>query len=361
MLCLAPNLAILAVGRFLQGAAAGCVWVVGLALLAESVGKEKAGQAMGYVALAYSIAALVAPLLGGIVYDRAGYYAVFAMAFGMIGLDIVMRLLLIEKKAASKWLPVEPPVSEPPISEKLPTMQAEINPESQQLDTSIAKKVPPILILLKSRRMQATFFASLVAAMILTAFDVTLPLFVGDTFHWSSLGAGLIFLALLCPAFIQPIYGRLVDKHGPRWIAGAGLLICVAPFVCLRFVTQNSIQHKVLLCALLFVIGLGASLVLAATMTEFTIICTEKERKQPGSMGRGGAFAQSYALFNVSWALGSLIASYWAAGVKEVAGWGTMSWSFALLCGVITIPTCLFVGGSLIKQRRIKNSNRDRK
>lgn len=304
---------------------------------------------MGYVALGYSIAALVAPLLGGIVYNRAGYYAVFAMAFGMIGLDIVMRLLLIEKKVARKWIPVEATLSELQESEKVSTTPAIIEPESQQPEITPAKKVLPILILLKSRRMQATFFASMVAAMILTAFDVTLPLFVEDTFHWSSLGAGLVFLALLSPAFVQPLYGRLVDQHGPRWIAGVGLLICVPPFVCLRFVTKSSIGDKVLLCALLFIIGSGASLVLAATMTEFTIICTEKERKKPGSMGRGGAFAQSYALFNVSWALGSLIASYWAAGIKELAGWGTMGWSFALLCGVVAVPSCLFIGGSLLK------------
>jgi len=371
MLCLANNLPLLIVGRILQGASAGVVWVTGLALLADTVGKKNAGQAMGFVGVAYSSAALLAPLLGGVVYERAGYYAVFAMAFGMIGLDIVLRLLLVEKKAARKWLPQEDDVQmEPrPLSDEQHQTDKHIvtsfappeasntypDPDSAAIDiptahpssSPMAKKLPPMLILLKSRRMQATFSGCAIAALILTAFDTTLPLFVGTTFHWSPVGAGLIFLAPLAPSFIQPVYGRAIDTYGARWPAGLGLLLCVPPFVCLRLVTRNTLAHKVLLCALLALIGLGVALALAATMAEFTYIAAEKERRMPGSMGRGGAYAQSYGLFNVSWAFGSLIGAYWAGGVREAAGFGAMGWSLALLCAVFCVPLLLFVGGSV--------------
>lgn len=345
------------------------VWVVGLALLADTVGKEHAGQSMGYVAMAYSVAALIAPLLGGVVYDKAGYYSVFAMAFGMIALDIFLRLVLIEKKVAKRWLAEpEQSVSMPHLTPASPSVgtaeatgqqepdhkhSADISqstpPEGSTI--TIKRALPPIIILLKSRRMQATFWASTIDAMILTGFDVTLPLFVQDAFHWSSLGAGLIFLAPLSPSFFQPIYGRGVDRFGPRWIASAGLLLCAPPFVCLRFVTYDSVEQKVLFCALLSLIGLGASLTLSATMAEFRLICEEKERKQPGSMGKSGAYAQSYGLFNVSWALGSLVGSYWAGGIKQAAGFGTMGWAFALLCGVFVVPTVFCVGGSIFERK----------
>lgn len=368
MLCLAKNIALLVVGRVLQGASAGVVWVVGLALLADTIGKEHAGQAMGFVAMAYSMAALLAPLLGGIVYEEAGYYAVFAMAFGMIALDIVLRLMLIEKKKARKWLKEEPVEMQRPESARTqdaedkkvaaaiaPTEQPapeDTNATLAQTTSTIEKKLPPMLILLKSRRMQATFWASTIAALILTSFDTTLPLFVEETFHWTSLGAGLIFLAPLAPSFIQPIYGRAIDKYGARWPAGVGLLICVPPFVCLRFVRSDSMQQKVLLCALLAVVGLGVALTLAATMAEFTYIAAEKERRQPGSMGRGGAYAQSYGLFNVSWALGSLVGAYWAGGVRQAAGFGAMGWSLSLLCGVFCVPTVMYVGGSVFERKK---------
>ncbi|KAK5937972.1 hypothetical protein PMZ80_009561 [Knufia obscura] len=375
MLCLARNLALLIVGRVLQGASAGVVWVVGLALLADTVERENAGLAMGFVSMAYSIAALLAPLLGGIVYERAGYYAVFSMAFGMIALDIVLRILLIEKKAARRWLVVEEDremqrggsveVQDEHEDEK--NIAGAVSPsgaDAAALDdataapTPIKKALPPMLILLKSRRMQAVFAACTIAALILTSFDTTLPLFVEENFHWTSLGAGLIFLAPLCPSFIQPVYGRAIDRYGARWPAAVGLLICVPPFVCFRFVTHNSMSQKVLLCALLAIIGLGIALTLAATMAEFTYIAAEKERRQPGSMGKGGAYAQSYSLFNVSWALGSLIGAYWSGGIRQAAGFGAMGWSLALLCGVFCVPVSMFVGGSIFGRRK-RDSDKD--
>ena len=40
---------------------------------------------------------------GGIIFAQSGYLAVFAMAFGLICLDIVLRLALVEKEVAAKW------------------------------------------------------------------------------------------------------------------------------------------------------------------------------------------------------------------------------------------------------------------
>ncbi|KAG9986991.1 MFS general substrate transporter, partial [Aureobasidium melanogenum] len=99
------SLALIVVGRILQGLSAAVVWVVGLALLQDTVGSESIGQAMGYVGIAMSLAYLLGPLLGGIVFERAGYYAVFAMAFALLGIDAILRLLMIEKSVASKWVP----------------------------------------------------------------------------------------------------------------------------------------------------------------------------------------------------------------------------------------------------------------
>lgn len=72
MLCLSRNIALLVVGRLLQGAAAAVVWTVGLALLVDTVGKSEIGEMMGYVSISMMLALLSAPLLGGIVFDNAG-------------------------------------------------------------------------------------------------------------------------------------------------------------------------------------------------------------------------------------------------------------------------------------------------
>lgn len=69
-LTVGSSIAIFVVGRILQGFSAAVVWVVGLALLADTVGQDQVGEYMGWVGMAMSMAILLAPLLGGIVFDR---------------------------------------------------------------------------------------------------------------------------------------------------------------------------------------------------------------------------------------------------------------------------------------------------
>lgn len=107
LLCLGTTIALLAVGRILQGLSAAIVWSVGLALLADTFDGDKIGEAMGWSAISMSMGLLVSPAIGGAVFDNVGYYAVFYVAFGCIVLDVILRLILIEKKIAKQWLPVE--------------------------------------------------------------------------------------------------------------------------------------------------------------------------------------------------------------------------------------------------------------
>ncbi|KAL8850519.1 MAG: hypothetical protein Q9221_004567 [Calogaya cf. arnoldii] len=103
MLCLGQTVAVLVAGRLLQGVSAAIVWTVGLALLVDTVGQKEIGQVMGYISISMSVSILVAPLLGGVVYDRGGYFGVYYMAFALIIVDIILRTVMIEKKVACKW------------------------------------------------------------------------------------------------------------------------------------------------------------------------------------------------------------------------------------------------------------------
>ncbi|OMP82586.1 putative MFS-type transporter [Diplodia seriata] len=104
MLNVGTSIGVLVAARLLQGASAAVVWVVGLALLVDTVGRDDVGQAMGWVSMAMSLAVLVAPLLGGVVLERAGYDAVWAMAYALLGVDVVARLVLVEKRVAGRWV-----------------------------------------------------------------------------------------------------------------------------------------------------------------------------------------------------------------------------------------------------------------
>lgn len=103
LLCLGTTIALMVLGRILQGLSAAIVWSVGLALLADTFG-AKIGMAMGYSAISMSLGLLISPAIGGVVFDREGYFAVYYIAFGCIVLDVILRLILIEKKIAKQWI-----------------------------------------------------------------------------------------------------------------------------------------------------------------------------------------------------------------------------------------------------------------
>jgi MFS family permease len=58
--------ATLVIARFLQGVSASGIWVVGLALIVDTVGKEHTGESMGYTGMAMTWGLLLGPMTGGI-------------------------------------------------------------------------------------------------------------------------------------------------------------------------------------------------------------------------------------------------------------------------------------------------------
>ena len=80
-------------------------------------------------------------------------------------------------------------------------------------------------------------------------------------------------------------------------------------------------------------------------MAEITYIIIAKETERPGLFGPKGAYAQAYGLFNMAYAVGSLVGPLWAGFVNTRAGWATMTWTMALLAGVSALPALIWTGG----------------
>jgi MFS family permease len=325
-----------------------------------------------------SLGMLISPLLGGVVYDKAGYNAVFGMCYALIGLDIVLRLLLVEKKVAARWDPEAvgrlPVIAEDHSDE---TATSDIGLSSTSLkdewkasvqnDAAILEaqpkesprqrrrdRLPPVLLLLYSRRLLASLFCALIQALLITSFDSVLTIHAANTFHWNSTGAALLFLPIVIPSFLSPLWGWLSDKYGGRYVVPVGFLFACPPLVCLRFVDENTIKDKVLLCALLAVAGLFIGMTFAPVMAEISAVAEAKERTmlangRPG-FGPGGAFAQAYSLYNVAFAGGCMAGPLLAGFVAEDKGWATMAAVLGGLSGVTALPAFLWLGGWLLKK-----------
>ena len=397
LLTVGNSIAVFVLGRLLQGFSAAVVWVVGLALLVDTVGSQAVGQCMGYVGLAMSLAVLLAPLIAGVVFDKAGYYAVFAIAFALLGVDIVLRLALIEKKVAARWIKDDLPsvaegtqvegdrTSVEGQDEEQGTAMRDLDGTSKRLPNHTAdesrssnspniadqegaplsakrtwtSRMPPIVILLSSRRLTACLWGCLIQASLLTSFDSTLPIFVHSVFGWNSIGAGLVFLPIVISSFFGPLIGWASDKYGIRWLAGSGFILAVPCLILLRLVDHNSIRQKVLLCALLCLLGFTLNLVLTPLMAEIAYAVEATAAKRPkGFLGEKGAYAQAYGLFNVAFAGGCLVGPLVGGLVNQRAGWGATTLTLGILSAISAVPTLIWCGGSIFKQRRKEKEER---
>ncbi|MCJ1423690.1 hypothetical protein MMC29_001574 [Sticta canariensis] len=265
LLALGRNLVVLVFGRLLQGISAALVWTSGLSLLTDNYGQERHGEAVGYAQTSVAIGTTSAPLLGGLVYARSGYSAVSTMSVTTVAISIALALMMIEPKAKTELEERAPRSSDSgnenqtmaseiiePVSE-LPDERSILIKKNNSEDDFGNRLAYPLL--LRSGRILAPMVGVFTYAVVIVSFEGIIPLFVKETFHWNSARAALIFLSWIIPGFLGPLAGKVSDRLGPRWVAVGGFLFAVPPLISMRFVTKDNTSHKVLLCALLTLVG----------------------------------------------------------------------------------------------------------
>ena len=353
MLYAARSLALLTVARAAQGVSAAIIWVVGPALVALKTGASGVGQALGHICSAESLSLVLSPVLSGVVFDHAGYHTVYAMAFAVIGCDVILLLLLVEKDQGCSTSPsmVADSTSNFPNDVTSPTMlDKELIKHGDPEHGLIALSPRPTTLkhLLRSPQVWTCMFVNFVVNGVVVACDAILPLFMIHTFQWSASQIGLLFLALYGPNFIfgytigEPSTprmkqrktadsgtGKLADKYGTRWLIAVGLLVACPAWLLARLVGPGRVT---LLVVVLLLTGCGSALSLTAMMIEFSRVCGEE------------AIAQSYGLYNVSLSASLLVSALSFTLLYERAGWSILTMAFGILCGVSVPPVLLFIG-----------------
>ncbi|KAL8691722.1 MAG: hypothetical protein Q9218_003115 [Villophora microphyllina] len=347
------------VGRLLQGFAGAIVWVTGLHMVADTVDQSEVGQYIGYLSIALMVSTFIAPLLGGIVLAKAGYNAVFQMTLAIIGLDVILRLMVTDTKDALEWQLTTKTTTiqeqhRPHQTEAKSTVEIhpppsphDTNSTSLSTDSSQRKHLPPILTLLSSRRLIVALWSTLIVGGTLAGLQTVLPLQTQALFGWDSIGGGLIFLTLTVPAFFGPAIGWICDRYGSRWPVVTGLLGLCPFLTLLRLVNRDTLGQKVLLSALLTLVGCCFTLTMDPLMAEVSYIVEEQAATRGDGEGRSmvKAYAQAFGLWNMAFSLGDTLGPLVAGFVRDKAGWPTMSWVLGLLGGLTAMPAVLWCGG----------------
>ncbi|KAJ9295454.1 hypothetical protein DTO271G3_5910 [Paecilomyces variotii] len=346
LIWIAHNVAILYAGRFLQGLASAAVWSVGLALLVDTVGKREIPVVMGYVNVAFSAGTVTGPFVGGVVYSLAGYDATLGLAVGLLGLDIILRLLIVEKRDLQKILEssavdeanedaVQPLLGTPNASSNnrhtqtsysaLPATQENQEDEGTEVEVEVAYKT-----LMNSKRLVVLLVCAIVQAITMSSFEVTLPLHLRDIFNYDPKGAGLAFIPLMVPAFFSPAIGYVCDRVGNKIVAFLGYILCGVALVLLRLPTHKDTLNEVGMFGDLLMIGTAMCMTMTPVLTEIFVAVEDLEEQKPGRFGPYGAYAQAYGLFEFVYSAGIL-------GGPIMAGWLRTSFSWNALTVVLAI------------------------
>lgn len=313
-----------------------------------------------------SFGLVISPLLGGIVYDSAGYMAVFGLVLGIVFINILMGMSMVLNPTRANTLrsqsPAPPGISTILVEEHTLSgshLVIEYVRRAPQLcskqgsdfldateDTPLIlnterdpSKLPPAFTLLATPRVLANIYGIFVNFTVLCTFDGTLPTFVETRFNWDSLATGLIFFCLAIPALAGPLVGMLSDRIGPRWITVTGCALTGIPLILMRLVVGDSLSQKALLCSFLFLTGCTLVAIVAPCTSDLSVAIEDMEAEQPGIFGIGGAYAQAFSLLNMSIALGTVVGPVVGGWLKDDYGWNTMTLALGLVAISGAIPS----------------------
>ncbi|KAE9962847.1 hypothetical protein BLS_009955 [Venturia inaequalis] len=290
----------------------------GLAFLTSQTKPDYIGTAMGYVSAAMGAGELIGPIIGGAMYEYIGHFAVLGLVCGILGVDILLRIVLVEK-------PSEPHRGNTPgqDNEEQPLLDGEREePISRPADTQDTTKTRCITIF--GRHLEsdlcASFYAAIIIGTIRYAFESALVVFVSQHFSWSTSASGGIMFAFCSPAIFGPLIGHYTTKHGPRWTSVAAFIIAAISLVALGFLTHADKTTKILFVTVVTTIGICLSLLSTVQSVAFSMATKRREVKAKQE-GRDGSSGVAFGGFSMAWTVGMFIGPLAAEVFVDHVSW----------------------------------------
>lgn len=198
-------------GRVLQGISGSGAWIVGLATAADTVGPERIGTTMGFLMAFVNAAMVTGPMVSGLILEMAGYWFTWSVPVVILVIDVVARLLMVEKGGKE-----DAGKSAADAEESDPLLGSSREEENGEDDA----KTPAANFwrtMLSNSRVMTALLIGIWGPTLNTSFNATLPLHVLDIFGWGPSRVGLMFSLLALPGLpISPVAGYLRDRIGTR-------------------------------------------------------------------------------------------------------------------------------------------------
>ncbi len=279
-------------GRIVQGAGAACTWTAGMALVAKYCVKNRV-RAMGFAMLGATTGSIVGPFVGGEIFDKFGYQVPFYVAYALIAVDALLRIVFTP---------------------------ATTNPQAQPPWSSTFAELGGIIT---DKSVLSAAFAVALAAASWALMEPLFPMHAIRIANASPSVVGGIFTASnFLYAFLAPMVGFVSDRIGVRSTTalGLGMTAVVLPLLAL---TPNLFWAGTVLC-------------LITISYAFTINPTSAELGDAVDRRGSTSYAVAYAVYNLSYSLGMI-------GVDTYIEFVTDSAHHLQLLHILLIVSVLFV------------------
>ena len=285
----------------------------------------------------------------------------FGLGFAILALDFVMRILIIEKKTATRYGYHEG--GEEPNGHTIEGEEdAQDEDEPNEGDALIRKeeedsyKVPPgqpkwirslpIIYCLRDPRLLTALLLAFGQATLLATFDATVPTLAQELFGFDSLKAGLLFIALVLPYLVLgPMAGWAVDRYGTKLAAVIGFGYLVPVLILLRLVRAGGRSQLIVYCAILALCGVGMGVIGSPSIVEASYIMQLYDKANPEYFGHQGPYAQLYGINSMVFSFGLTVGPLVSGSLKDAVGYGNMNLFIAAMCLVIAMLSFIYIGG----------------
>lgn len=308
----------------------------------------------------------MAPLLGGVLYSKAGIAGVFGIGVAVLAVDLIMRALVIEKKVARRYTtgdpqhlggsgivagldqhheargpPSDSPDEEAPLLGKSDEQAFKLS--ENQLAIARSLKILPCLA---DPRLLTAFLVAFIQALLLGAFDATVPTTAQELFGFDPLKAGLLFLPLgIFDLVVGPLAGWFVYRYGTKPGAVLGYTFLVPVLVLLRTPHKGGKEQIMLYSGLLSLCGIGLAVIGAPSIVEAGSVVQKYYEANPGFFGEQPPYAQLYGLNSTVFSLGLTVGPALAGELKQTLGYGNMNAVLAAVSFATAVLCFVWLGG----------------
>ena len=278
---LSTTLSLLIPARILQALGGGALTPVALAMLSAAFGEEERGSVMGWWGLGVVVGPALGPTLGGIITQYFGWPYIFFVniPFGILALILsVKNLKHIGEKAGNAppfdfWgyilftvfivllqygtasverLGFDSPLLYIVFAVSLGCLfgfiKVELKSKNPVLDLS----------LFKSKEFVAGILITTIRSVALFGGIFLLPFLLQGLMGYSELQTGLLLLpGSVALAGLMPLAGKWSDKHGPRYITIAGLVLIAFSTYEFAVLGKDSSITQIIIPMVIRGIGLG--------------------------------------------------------------------------------------------------------